>query len=327
MIPEYIRGSIAPVFTAFDKDGRLDDAGQRNLLDFLRENGGVNAYFLRCGMGQMYTFEYDDVRHIAQTACSHFNGAGPLLIGTTGIWDRDCANRPAPDVFTQQAVELSRFAEDQGAAGVVHTIPEAIAPEGDQTVADVILRYFETVCAAVKGPVLIYQPPGTADEYCVTVDLIRQLADMPAIKGMKVSTTNAEYILDLTWAVAGKDFAFISGAETAFLAGLCSGSPAVIGQGATVNPQILNAIQDRFEDGDLSGAVEAQRSANLLVQESKNTVDFFKRYASEKGYPVQPYHRSMASNPYSKQKAPGPLTDDEYAAFKRLLESELEKYT
>ncbi|MBN2307673.1 MAG: dihydrodipicolinate synthase family protein, partial [Candidatus Hydrogenedentes bacterium] len=108
MIPEFVRGAIAPVFTAFNEDGTFDEAGQRNLLDFLLERGGISAFFLRSGMGQMYTFSYEDTEAIARTACSHLAGTAPALVGTTGIWDRDRTRRPNPAVFTQQAIELSR---------------------------------------------------------------------------------------------------------------------------------------------------------------------------------------------------------------------------
>ena len=36
-----IRGAIAPVFTAFTESGALDLDGQRRLLDFLVERGGI----------------------------------------------------------------------------------------------------------------------------------------------------------------------------------------------------------------------------------------------------------------------------------------------
>jgi N-acetylneuraminate lyase len=324
MIPDFIHGCIAPVFTAFNEDGTLDDAGQRNLLSFLQARGGISAYFIRSGMGQTYTFSYEDARQIAKTACDHMKGE-TVLVGASGIWDRDYDRRPEPQVYTRQAMDLAKFAEQQGATGVVYTMPEALVPERGETIADIVLRYFETVSTATTLPILIYQPPGTANEYRVTVDLIRKLADLPSIKGMKVSTTDAEYILDLTWAVAGKDFGYIVGAETAFYAGLCSGARAVIGQGAAINPQILNAVQDRFDQRDYEGAIEAQRAANLLVQEAVETVTFFKRYATEQGYPIKPHRRATAREGYAEQK-PKVLTDDRYETYKNLLESELAKY-
>ena len=326
MIPKFVHGSIAPVFTAFHEDGRLDDDGQRSILSYLYDSKAVSAGFVRSGMGQMFAFSFDDVRQIAKTACEHMAGKTPILVGATGIWDRDRDKLPDPAAFTQQAVELSKFAEGVGASGVVHTLPEAIAPQPGQTFADVILHYFETIGAAVKVPVFIYQSPGTDNRYILSPDLAQKLADMPNIKGMKASTNDAEYIFAITYAVRDKDFGFISGAETSFLAGLISGSRAVIGQGATVNPKILNAIQDRYDLGDIQGAIEAQYSTNLLVQRSRNTTEFFKRYITEKGYPVKPFARSTGGSPYVST-APVSLSQDEYDTFKHLLESEMEKYT
>jgi len=326
MIPEYVHGAIAPVFTAFNENGTLDDAGQRNLLDFLVETQAVSAYFVRSGLGQMYTFRFEDVKQILKNVCPHLAGRGPVLAGVAGEWDRDRKALPDPAVYTAQGVELAKFAEQHGADAVVFTMPEAIAPGPGERPADVTLRYFETMCAATDLPVFIYQPPGTNEAYEVDIDLIRKLADMPSIKGMKVSTTKTDYVLDLTWAVADKDFAFISGAETAFYAGLCSGARAVIGQGATINPQILKAIQDCFEEENYKGAIEAQRSTNMLVQEIDSAVEFFKRYVTEKGHPVKPFARAMGIHVYGKG-APPVLTDEAYARAKHLLEAELAKYT
>lgn len=323
MIPKFIYGCISPTFTAFDSEGRIDADGQRAILDYLLETKSVSAFFVRSGMGQMYTFNEDDTRLMADVACGHVAGRAPVLVGAAGIWNRDYTNRPDPSVFTRQAVELSRYAEQAGAAGVVHTMPEAIEPQNGETCADVALRYFETVQSAVKIPVLIYQPPGTESRYCVTPDLLAKIADMPNIKGIKVSSHDAEYIFDLTYAVSGKDFGYICGCETAFLAALMTGARAAIGQGATVSPQVLKQVQIRYEAGDLRGAMDAQHSTNTLVYRSKNTVEFFKRYISEKGYKVQ-LHARDAGNPYATSRQS--LTDAEYKEYKALLESELAKF-
>ena len=262
---------------------------------------------------------------MAKTACEHMTGKGPVLVGTAGIWDRDFNALPDPAVFQRQAVELSQYAENVGAAGVVHTMPEAIAPANGETHRDVILRYFEQISKSVKIPVFLYQPPGTMDAYRVNPDLLAELADIPNITAIKVSTNDAEYIFNLTYAVQNKDFAFISGAETAFLQGLISGSRAVIGQGATLNPKVLNAIQTCYEKGDIKGAIEAQHITNLLVTRSKSTQEFFKRYMAEKGCAVKPYQRGQKGGALYATEA-GSLTQEEYTQFKKLYETELAKY-
>lgn len=321
MVPHYARGCIAPTFSIFRSDLSFDPDGQRRFLDFLLDRGGISAFFVRSGMGQMYTYSYEDVQGMARVACDHLKGRAPVLVGTTGIWDRDREHYPDPDVFTRQAVELSQYAEEQEADGVVHTIPEAILPRNGQTEADVILEYFETVSSAVSIPTFIYQPPGTAESYHVTHELLAQLAELPNLAGIKVSTADAGYIATLCAAVYGKDFVYITGNENAFYAGLYAGSTAVIGQGAAMYPQILNAVQDLFEAGDAVRAVYAQHVVYKLVAFQINSVEFFKRYATELGYEVEAYARTMKGTDYVK--AIGNVSEEQYAAYKCLLEAEL----
>lgn len=324
MIPDYVRGAMAPVFTAFREDGAFDPDGQRAFLDFLLGWGPISAFIVRSGLGQMYAFGYDDVIAIAETTCRHLAGKAPVIVGCAGVWDRNRDRYPDPATYTRQAVELSRRAEALGAAGVLHVVPEAVRPRDGETIGQVILRYFAAVNDAVRTPIFIYQPPGTDPGYRITTEWVRVLAQMDNVAGMKTSTADAGYITDMIWATADLDFAFIPGAETAFLAALALGSRATIGQGCTVNPSIVAAVQQRFEAGDLRGALDAQRSVNLLVESCPNPVEFLKRYAAEKGYAVQPHARSVGSNPYQRDR--DPLTAEEYAGFKKVLERELARF-
>ncbi len=323
MVPQFVHGPISNVFTAWEADGRFDEDGQRNLLDFLVKSGSISAYFVRSGMGQMYAFSFDEVKRIAALACKQLKGVGPVLVGSAGEWDRDYDRRPDPKVFLAQSIELGKYAQDQGAAGLVYTMPEAILPASGQSYDDVILSYFRAINDAVNVPIFLYQPPGTKPEYCVTSDTAARLADMPNIAGIKISIDDARYIFGICYAVKGKDFAYIAGSEFSFLPSLYMGAQACIGQGCTINPAIICAVQDRYEAGDRDGAIEAQRSVNFLCDESESPVAFLKQYATEKGFAVPIFHREMKSPTY---QPPRPLTDAHYAKFKRLLETELAKY-
>jgi 4-hydroxy-tetrahydrodipicolinate synthase len=322
-VPDHIRGSIAPTFTAFNEDGTLDDQGQRNLMDFMEEQGGVNAYFIRAGMGQMYAFNVDDVKQLTTNVCSHVKEDTAILVGCNGEWNRDYTKRPDPEKFIQQGVELSKFAEGAGAAGVVHTVPEALEFNGDSK-EDLFLRYFGAVCEAISIPVYIYQPPGSQEAYHLNGPLLAKLADIDNLCGAKVSTPDAEIIFNLTHATRDKEFNYIVGCETAFYAGIYVGATAVIGQGSSVNPKVINAVQDAYDKGDRAAALAAQEDTNALVYGCGNPVDFFKRYATDKGFAVKPHFRSMNPNPYGQD--PTPLTDEAYKTYKDILESVLAKY-
>lgn len=322
-VPGYIFGCIAPTFTVFNDNGTLDDAGQRRLIDFMLESESISAFFIRSGMGQMYCFSMDDTKQIARNACAHLKGKAAVLIGCSGIWDRNYDKRPDPALYKQQAVELSRYAQDLGADGIVHTIPEGLVPPKGEAMDDFLVRYFEEICASVSAPVLIYQPPGTLPEYCVTPRSIARLAEIDNLAGMKVSTADGEYLFNLVRAVKDKKFGYIAGAETVFYAALAAGARACIGQGTSVNPQIIRAMLDRFLAGDLEGAMDAQEDTNELVYTCPNAVDFFKTYAVEKGYPMSLYARP-SGNPYIKDRVP--ITKEAYETFKRRYEELLAKY-
>jgi 4-hydroxy-tetrahydrodipicolinate synthase len=322
-VPKEIRGSIAPVFTAFNEDGTLDDAGQRSFLDYLVKEGGVEAYFVRCGMGQMFSFDMDDTKQLTKNVCAHMKGKGAVLVGCSGIWDRNYDKRPDGATYLQQAIELSQYAESQGADGAVHSIPEALLPAAGQAMDDFIVDYFTKICDSVKIPIYIYQTPGTLPEYSVTMNSLSQLADIENMMGIKVSTSDGAFIFDMCEATRGKDFAYIVGAETAFYAGCRVGAKACIGQGASLNPKVLNAIQTRYEAGDIEGMIEAQNDTNRLVYECPNASDFFKRYVAEKGCAIQPHARSTG-NPYVTSREP--LSQEAYDKFKPIFESLISKY-
>lgn len=317
-VPDFVHGSISPTFSAFHDDGRFDPDGQRRLLDFMEQRGGVSAYFVRSGMGQMYTFGIEDTQELADTVCSHLAGRAPVLVGCSGQWDRNYDTRPDPAVYTQQSIDLACYALDKGAAGVVLTIPEGLLPVGGETEADLTQRYFETVAAQIPGPIFIYQPPGTDPKYHMTEQSIARLAAIDNVVGAKASYGDGYYVYRLIRATAGHEFAYIVGFEMIFAMALYAGARACIGQGTTLNPRVMNAVQTRFETGDRAGALAAQDAVNLLVEGSCNPQDFYKRLATENGFAVGRHHRVMHSNPY--MTSPTPCTDAQYEAFKRLLE-------
>lgn len=323
-IPDYVYGSIAPTFTVFKEDGSLDLDGQVRLLEYMLTKGSISAFFIRSGMGQMYAFSFEEVKQLAEIACKVVKGHSAVLIGCSGIWDRNYDRRPDRQKYIQQAIELSRFAEGLGADGVVLTIPEALSPENNETLADVIYNYFETVCSTVKIPVLFYQPPGTRPEYCLTPELLKKLAKIDNLVAGKVSVADGGYLFDLARAVRDEKFSLIVGNETIFYAGLMLGCRACIGQGTSLNPQIIHAMVQRYEKGDIEGCMQAQEDVNLLVRKCPNAVEFFKRYITEQGYPVNECPRTIENNPYFESRER--LSVQEYETFKQIYESILAKY-
>lgn len=323
-VPKFMQGAIAPTFTVFKEDGTLDDAGQRRFLDFLLQMDAINAFFIRSGMGLMYTFSMEDTKQIARNVCSHLKGTAPVLVGCSGIWDRNYDKLPDPELYIEQGVELGNFACEIDAAGAVYTVPEGLLPYSGETEQQMIERYFITICERVPGPVLVYQPPGTRKNYEIAPETLGRLASIKNFVGGKFSTMDGYYTYELIRATREKSFSYITGCEMMFYVGLYLGARACIGQGAILNPQILNAMLERYRSGNYSGVISAEDSINTLVQNITNPIDFLKMYATEKGFDTPLYTRSQASNPYMQDRAP--ITKEEYDRFKAVYEMELIPY-
>jgi len=323
-IPEYVYGNIAPVYTVFKEDESLDLEGQRNLFDFMLQTGDIAAFFVRSGMGQMYDYGFDDVKAMAKTACEHLAGKVPVLMNCSGIWNgnRDSPKRPDPEAYTRQAVELSRYAEGLGADGLVHVVPEALLSPGTEKDRDpVYLLYYETVCDSVEIPVFVYHPPVP---HPISPELFAKLADIPNLVGVKISTTDGCYMFNCMRAVRGKEFHVVTGSELLYYATLPVGSRAVIGQGCNLYPKILSAMLHRYEGGDWDGVMEAQDSANLLVEKCPYSAGVMKRLATENGFPMGLTARNMGKTVYGKGGVP--FDDRAYRDFKNLLQAELSKF-
>ncbi|MCL4691635.1 MAG: dihydrodipicolinate synthase family protein [Candidatus Hydrogenedentes bacterium] len=326
-VPDFLHTTIAPVLTAFHDDDAFDETSQRNLLDYMLSLGEIGAYFIRSGMGQMYAYSYDDVFRVSKICAAHLDGRAPWLLNCSGIWDgdRSVPTRPDPDVYMEQALAFQRHAEDSDAAAVVHVLPEALLPVGRPFDIDQAYpQYFESVCAETTLPVVIYQPPGMPANVNLTPQVLARLAGIPNLVGCKVSSRDGIYMFDLIRSIQGKDFHFITGTECLFFATLYAGSRGVIGVGSNLFPRVLNVLRQRFLDGDRDGVLEAQESVNRLFHACPYARITMKRLATDGGYPVGLAYRGGGANPYGDEGLP--CTDENYQAYKHLLERELAKY-
>ena len=199
-VPDHIRGSISPTFTAFNEDGTLDDQGQRNFLDFLEQQGGISAYFIRAGMGQMYSFSIDDVKQLTTNVCTHLKGKKPVLVGCNGAWNRDYTKRPDPHVFIQQGIELGK---SEGLALGQVQIDSAVTrlnqlaqllqsriQERDAALPEVLVQLVESLCRQVVGSELKMGAAG------IGLVLEQSLAQLPeGSSNVRVFVSPVDYAL------------------------------------------------------------------------------------------------------------------------------------
>ena len=317
MIPEFLTGVIAPMFTPCKTDGSLDPKGASEFAQFLLDRGAVTTVFARSGLGRMYTFTKAEAKQIIGAVIETVGAQAGVVAGTAGIWDRNPSEKPDPQRYTEEAIELTQYAKDKGANGAVLVIPEALPEEPRATLHDRMCEYYQTVARAVDIPVVLYHPGNTREPHRMTPGLFRNLVQIDGIVGMKYSTMDMDAFAGVA-RFAPDDFALIAGAESVFLPALVLGGVGVIGQGCCVCPEILRAVYDHYRSGEIGLARKAQFDVNDLLEDSAE-IDvsvFGKTYAMKKGYGVSPYLRAT-------ERA---VTEEQYESYAAVLEEKLASY-
>jgi len=168
-------------------------------------------------------------------------GRVPVYVGT-------CANT------TREAVELAVSAQDAGVNALSVLTPTFITPDDAQMYA-----HYKAVAEAVDLPIILYTNPARTGND-LSVDLVVRLAEeVDNVAGIKDSsgdmTQTHEYIRR-----APDDFRVLMGRDTLIYSALVHGAAGSIAASANMVPEIGVEIYRCFTQGDLEGAIAAQRN-------------------------------------------------------------------
>jgi len=318
MSKDFLKGVITPMFTPCNEDDSLDETGIRAYVDFLKDKKVIKAIFPRCGVGKMYAFSFEEIKTITEIVIDQAGGELAVIPGTAGVYDQNPEHKPSSQAYTEQTIELSNYARERGAEGVVLVVPSALKPKSEEKVEETIFNYYREVSANCNLPIIIYQPPGLEKEYSITPELLKELIKLKNIAGMKYSTTNLESFGRIAEVVRDKDFNLIAGAETVFLSALSLGAVGVIGGGCNFCPEVLNSIYENFKAGKIKEAQIAQDRDNRLLSmcEGIDSALFTFIYAKRLGYEVKPYSRRGDKS----------IPEDRYKEIEEALEKAIAPY-
>ncbi len=246
-------GIIPPIITPLTKEGKFNEPVFRQMINFLIEEG-VHGIFPLGTTGEFYAFTNEEARHILKVAVEEAGGRVPVYAG-------------ANHITTRGVIELVKIAEEVGCDAVSVLTPMFIS----QTQEEIYL-YYEQIAASTKLPIIIYNNKPKTN---VTVEpaTVAKLAKIDNIVGVKDSTgdfTNTEEYLRLTR--DNDNFSVLLGRDTLIYAGLCYGAAGAIASCANIAPRIAADIYDKYVEGDLQGALEAQyKLAPLRIASNMGT--------------------------------------------------------
>jgi 4-hydroxy-tetrahydrodipicolinate synthase len=227
------QGAMAAIVTPF-KDGRVDEAALRQLIEFQIANGTQGI--VPCGTtGESPTLSFEEHERVVEITVEQVNRRVPVIAGTG-------SNN------TREAILLTRHAKDVGADGAL-----LISPYYNKPTQEGLYRHFEAVAAAVDIPIVIYNIPGRTSVN-IEVGTMARLSKIPNIVGVKEASGSMKQITD-TVAQCGEDFVVLSGEDFLTYPLICVGGKGVISVVSNVAPRDMADLCALTLDGKMKEAM------------------------------------------------------------------------
>ena len=271
MKAEDIKGIICPVLTPMNADESINYDGLRSEIDRLI-NAGIYGIFCFGTNGENYALNEEEKIKILEVTIEHVKGRVPVYAGTGCI-------------TTSDTVRLSRKAQSLGADALSIITPSFAAASQEE-----LYRHYVEVGKNVDIPIVIYNIPARTGNKVLPETLRRLAKDVDVIMGAKDSSGDWDNLLSYIEMTKDldKDFRVLSGNDSLILKCLENGGKGGIAGCANVYPKTLLSIYNKFKDGDLTGAREAQEAIvpfrAVFKYGNPNTI--IKKAAALLGYPV-----------------------------------------
>ena len=237
------RGVATALITPLDENGvNYEELGR--LIDWQIEEG-INAIVICGTTGEASTLTDEEHRAVIQYAVERVNHRIPVIAGT-GSND------------TEYAVELTKFACEAGADGVL-----VVTPYYNKTSQAGLVKMFTTIADASSVPVILYNVPSRTG---VNIEpaTYQKLAEHPMIAGIKEASGNISALATTASLLKGK-LDIYSGNDDEIVPIMSLGGVGVISVLSNVLPRKTVEICDRFFKGDVAGARELQLELLPLI--------------------------------------------------------------
>ena len=202
-----IKGCGTALVTPFRRDGSVDDAALRRLVQFqLRE--GID-FLVPCGTtGETPTLEHGEYMGIIRLVVEEVAGKVPVIAGVGGN-------------NTKKVIELAGEVAALGVQGIL-----SVAPYYNKPTQEGLYQHFKAIAEAVDLPVILYNVPGRTSSNIEPATVAR-LSKVPNIVGVKEASGSITQQMEVLVAV-GPGFRVLSGDDSFTFPLMALGSVGVI---------------------------------------------------------------------------------------------------
>jgi len=231
-----LKGSIVALITPF-KDDSLDEENYIKLIDYHLKNG-TNGIVPGGTTGESPTLSHNEHKKIIEISVKECNSKIPVIAGTGSN-------------STDEAIELSKFAEKAGSDAIL-----VVTPYYNKPTQEGLYQHYKKINDNVGIPIVIYNIPSRS-VIDMTVDTMSKLYELKNIIGVKDATGDLKRV-QLQKKSMGKDFIQLTGNDDNALEFNKLGGVGAIGVTANIAAKLSSEFQKACLD-DKNKAAELDK--------------------------------------------------------------------
>lgn len=218
MNSKMIIGAITALVTPF-KNGKLDEQTYHKLIK-RQIKYGLDAVSPVGTTGECATLTHDEHKKCIEIAVDACKGTQTKVLAGAG------------SNATHEAVDLAKFAQSQGADGIL-----SVAPYYNKPTQEGLYQHYKAIAASVELPILLYNVPGRTACDIGTDIAIRLFRDCENIYGVKEASGNIDKCVDLL--AHEPQMALLSGDDAINYPILSNGGKGVVSVTSNLLPDMI----------------------------------------------------------------------------------------
>lgn len=232
-----IKGAYTAIITPFKENKKINYNKFQELIEYQIAND-IDGLVVCGTTGESSTLTITEKKKIIKFAIEKVAKRVPVIIGTG-------SNN------TKSAVELSIYAEKQGADGVL-----LVTPYYNKTTQKGLIEHYTAIANSVKIPCILYNVPSRTGVN-IEPDTVVTLSKIENIVGIKEASGNFSKTLEIISKVP-KSFNVISGNDDMIVPLLSLGGTGVISVLSNIFPKEVHMMCKAYFDGDIEYAKDLQ---------------------------------------------------------------------
>ncbi|MEE1012760.1 MAG: 4-hydroxy-tetrahydrodipicolinate synthase [Clostridia bacterium] len=226
-------GSAVALVTPFTESG-VDYPKLEEILEFHVKNH-TDAIVVCGTTGEPSTMPDEEHKAVIRFVVEKIAKRIPVIAGT-GSND------------TAHAIELSAFAEEVGADGIL-----VVAPYYNKTTQKGLYAHIEAIAKSVTLPIILYNIPGRTGGLGFSIDTLKKLAQIPNVNAIKEATGDLAFAAQVA---AETDLVIYAGNDDIIVPMMSLGGKGVISVVANILPQETHDICADFAAGNIEKSRE-----------------------------------------------------------------------